>query len=334
MSSVCGCGPRPESSLVPGGLQRQPVEGVEGAFEELQITFTSLRLLRLVKEDCGPSMHRIHFAEVPLLIRHLQYPALLNTILGMSSAKLDSLCRALMLCANLLLASALRAQEGCGVQVKLLLSPMETQTAIASLNVGNETAARVYFFDTRSLDLLSQGVIVRLRQGSANDFTVKLRPPDGRRLQDPSGGRENFECEVDLNGGRATLSYLIQSRYAAEWVPETGNDISRLLSAGQEKLLQEAQVSIDWSRVKRIADIKSTDWQTKAQPPFKTLTLELWEWPAGKILELSTKVGPDDGPLAYRELEQLVKGKGLSLSGSQRLKTTMVLEALTHAAAH
>jgi hypothetical protein len=240
--------------------------------------------------------------------------------------------RIMLLCAHLLLVSALRAQEGCGVEVKLLLSTTETQTAIASLKVGKETTGRVYFFDTSSLDLLSQGVIVRLRQGSDNDFTVKLRLPNGKRLHDPSGGSEDFKCEVDLNAGRPTLSYSIQSSYAGPRIAETGNDISSLLTAGQEKLLQEAQVSVDWSRVRRIADIKATDWQTKAQPRFKKLTLELWEWPGGKILELSTGAGPDAGPSTYTELRQLVKAKGLSVSGSQRPKTTMVLEALTHAA--
>jgi hypothetical protein len=252
----------------------------------------------------------------------------------MRLAKYDPPRCTLLLCAHLLLFSALRAQERCGVEVKLLLSPMDTQNAIASLNVGNETADRVYFFDTSSLELLSQGVIVRLRQGSANDFTVKLRPPEGKRLRDPSLGRESFKCEVDLNAGRAQLSYSIWSRYAAMQLPETGNDIASVLSVEQEKLLRDAQVSIDWTRVKRIADIKATDWQTKAQPHFKTLTLELWEWPTGRILELSTRVGPDVGPSTYSELLQLVKAKGLSLSGSQRPKTTMVLEALTHASVH
>ena len=252
----------------------------------------------------------------------------------MRSTKHDPPSPILLLCAHLLLVSALRAQERCAVEVKLLLSPTETQTAIASLNVGKETTGRVYFFDTSSLDLLSQGVIVRLRQGSANDLTVKLRLPNGKRLHDPSGGREDFKCEADLNAGRAALSYSIRSSYAAVRLPETGNDISSLVSAGQEKLLQEAQVSIDWGRVKRIADIKATDWQTKAQPHFKKLSLELWEWPTGKILELSTGVGPDAGPSTYTELQQLVKAKGLTVSGSQRPKTTMVLEALTHAVAH
>jgi hypothetical protein len=106
-------------------------------------------------------------------------------------------------------------------------------------------------------------------------------------------------------------------------------DILNLLNAGQEKLLKEEQISIDWTRVKRIADIQATGWQSKAQPHFSKLTLELWEWPGGRILELSTKVGPDAGQSAYRELQQLMKGKGLSLNATQEAKTGIALEMLT-----
>ena len=84
--------------------------------------------------------------------------------------------------------------------------------------------------------------------------------------------------------------------------------------------------------MKRIADIQATSWQTKAQPHFRKLTLELWEWPGGRVLELSTKVGPDAGPSTYAELQRLVKTKGLSLNATQRAKTGMVLETLVHAA--
>src|SRR5277367_4726594 len=77
-------------------------------------------------------------------------------------------------CAALLLCSGLRAQENCSAEVKLLLSPAETQVAVAALSAGKETASRVYFFDTDTLALLSQGAIVRLRQDAKSDLTVKL----------------------------------------------------------------------------------------------------------------------------------------------------------------
>jgi hypothetical protein len=228
--------------------------------------------------------------------------------------------------------SALHSQDRCNVEVKLLLSPTQTQAAVTLLNFEKEAAGRVYFFDTNALDLLSQGLIIRLRQGADNDFTVKLRPSGDTTSFVPSGIGVGFDCEIDLIGGVAGSSYTVQSKYTATHVPATGIEISNLLDAGQKKLLKEAHVSVEWTRVKRIADIQATSWQTKAQPGFRKLTLELWEWPGGRILELSTKVGPNAGPSTYPELQRLVKTKGLSLNATQRAKTGMVLETLAHTA--
>jgi hypothetical protein len=75
--------------------------------------------------------------------------------------------------ASLFLCSVLHAQDRCDVEVKLLLSPSEDQVAFTALDVKKETTGFVYFFDTNTLDLLSQGVIVRLRQGIGNATVVQ-----------------------------------------------------------------------------------------------------------------------------------------------------------------
>ena len=237
-------------------------------------------------------------------------------------------------CAVLLLYSGLQAQQSCNVEVKLLLSPTETEAAVAALRATKETSGRVYFFDTSALDLLSQGAIVRLRQGAKSDLTVKLRPPNGKEFSTPSEGLAGFKCEVDLTQEGANSSYSITRQLAMEELPQTGTDVSRLLSAAQIKLFEDAHVSVDWTRVKRVAEIISTDWQTQSQPHLGKLTLELWEWPGGRVLELSTKVSSDAGSSSYAEMQQLVKTKQLAMSSDQRVKTSIALEAITHAAAH
>jgi hypothetical protein len=242
--------------------------------------------------------------------------------------------RAFGSCILLFLASSLHAQDGCGVEVKLLLSPAETQTAVSALGFEKKATGRVYFFDTSTLDLQSQGAIVRLRQGVDRDLTVKLRPRSGRKLPVPSPMGEGFKCEIDLNGGNASPSYSVLSKSAATRIPETGTDILALLNASQVDLLKKADISVDWTGVKRIADIQSTDWQTKAQPHFGKLTLELWEWSGGRVLELSTKVGPDAGPSMYKQLQRLANAKGLALNPTQQAKTAMVLEMLTKTTLH
>ena len=227
-----------------------------------------------------------------------------------------------------LLGSFLAAQEKCDAEVKLLLSPEENQTAVRALKARGEAVGRVYFFDTNQLDLLSQGVIVRLRQGPVNDLTVKLRPPKGRTFPDPSAGRERYKCEVDVTGKSEVRSYSIQTAYSSQLLPSTGSELLALFSPGQKQFLEQAHAAIDWTHVRRIADIQSTTWQIKSQPNFRKLVLELWKWPRGNVLELSSKVGADAGPSALADLQQLANSKGLSLDEHQGPKTAMVLEEI------
>jgi hypothetical protein len=101
-----------------------------------------------------------------------------------------------------------------------------------------------------------------------------------------------------------------------------------LLSTTQKRLLEQAHVSIDWARIKPIAEIKSTDWQIKRQPHFPKLALELWQWRSGEILELSTRVAGDARASSYGKLRQVVESNGLSLNKEQKSKTTLALEDL------
>ncbi len=209
------------------------------------------------------------------------------------------------------------AEEGCPVEIKLLLSSSTTQNVIASLGFENATTGQVYLFDTDALDLSKQGVIMRVRQGAKNDLTVKVRFPKDSRQFDKSRFRERFPCEIDRTRAGASTSYAVAQNYKSTRVPESGKSIYSRLSASQIQLLHDAQVSIDWGRVRRIADINSTTWQTAAQSPSGKLTLEAWEWPAGRILELSAKAGSDAEASKYAQLELLVKIKNLSLLTSQ-----------------
>jgi hypothetical protein len=62
------------------------------------------------------------------------------------------------------------------------------------------------------------------------------------------------------------------------------------------------------------------------------LSLELWEWPGGKILELSTRTTTDSGKATYATLRSLAQKNNLALSPVQRAKTSIALEAI--AASH
>ena len=116
-------------------------------------------------------------------------------------------------------------------------------------------------------------------------------------------------------------------RQPSKWRP-SGVELARLLSPGQQRLLEDSHVQVDWTKVRRVADIQSTSWTVRAQAPLNKFSMELWEWPSGSILEVSAKTGPDAGPAAYSELERLAKKKGLALNSVQRSKTATALEQI------
>lgn len=234
----------------------------------------------------------------------------------------------------LCLSSATRGEESCGAEVKLLLFPGDVKSAVRSFDAGRGTPGEVYFFDTSTLDLLSQGIILRLRRGANADFTVKLRPPINKTILGISGHNERYKCEVDLTADAALRSYSVQTRFIIS-LPETGIEVSRLLSPAQNQLLEQSNASIDWNRIKRIAEIKSTDWIIRNQRPFSKLELELWEWPEGSVLELSTKIKADTASAdVYAQIRDLAVSKGLSPNTIQKSKTTLALEEIVRATVH
>jgi hypothetical protein len=219
------------------------------------------------------------------------------------------------------------AQETCSTEVKVILASPAPQPAVSAFGFRKEAAGVVYFFDTDSLDLLLQGVVIRIREGSNNDLTVKLRPPNGNAARDYSQLRERFPCEVDRTPTAEIESYAIGRQYTAAKLPEIGTDVYSLLSNSQKQLLKAARVAIDWSRVIRIATVNSTRWRTSRRSPYGKLALELWEWPAGKILEVSAKASRAQDESKHLDLQALVESKGLFISPDQNTKTTTVLSA-------
>ena len=97
------------------------------------------------------------------------------------------------------------------------------------------------------------------------------------------------------------------------------------------RLLQDSKVQIDWKRVKRIVEIQSTSWTSRAKPPLGKLSVELWEWPGGSLFEVSTRVAPDTRLATFVELRDLANKKGLALDTNQHSKTSIALGQITAA---
>lgn len=155
------------------------------------------------------------------------------------------------------------AHEPCGAEAKLLISSTQTQQVLAALHAGKPSSRLVYLYDTDQLDLLSRGLIVRLRAGGQGDLTLKLRSNKKEACTCPSEGGETAKCEADLVGSEALTSYSIRKDWKGLPFPTTGEQVHSLLSAEQLKMLRVACISVDWPRVKRKVAIQSTDWTAR-----------------------------------------------------------------------
>jgi hypothetical protein len=234
----------------------------------------------------------------------------------------------LLIVVSLVFATTLHASESCGEEVKLLLSPAQVRSAVASLNATKEKHTEIYFYDTPHLDLLAKGLILRIRQGANNDLTVKLRPASQQQFSARTTGEAGFKCEGEVIDGIERPSYSVQTKYIAASVPQTGNELFSSLNKGQRQLLKSSGIAVDWAKVRRIMDIHSTSWVVPPEPALGKVSLELWEWPNGKSFEISTKVSADAGSNAYVELKNMAKRNHLDLSSDQRAKTSTALQSI------
>ena len=153
---------------------------------------------------------------------------------------------------------------------------------------------------------------------------VKVRLPVGQELS-MNDFESDYKCEVDRSGDTAVRSYSALKQITG-MLPTSGNDVLKLLSHAQKHLLQSAHINPDWNRVRPMADINSTAWRITGDSTLTRLSLELWQWPSGQLLELSTRAAGDQDSVAA-QLRQTVTRKGLPISTTQQQKTALVLQS-------
>src|SRR5712664_2005928 len=219
----------------------------------------------------------------------------------------------------------------CRAEAKLLVSPSHVRTSVAALHATAKSQRRIYLYDTDGLELLLHGVILRLRTGARGDLTVKLRWDNNNPERAPEKGKST-KCEVDIVGSAALTSYSLVTGWKHESVPQTGEALYAALSVAQQQLLTTAGVAIDWHRVKRIAEIRATEWHVRGNESLNEVSIELWEWPSGKALELSAKANnPENGRSKLDLLLRMALASELVIEKVQEPKATIILHAITTA---
>src|SRR5215470_3916268 len=227
--------------------------------------------------------------------------------------------------ASVLVCSDIRAQERCNAEVKLLVSPAQTERVLAAFHAGTPSHSEIYFYDSESLELLSQGLIVRMRTGAQRDLTAKLTSSEAESCKCPTYAGGAGKCEADLVGDREFTSLSVGKAFKGMQALETGEQVQSALSPEQIRVLSAAGVSVDWHRVQRIAEVRATTWKARSSAAPKKLTVEMWEWPGGKVLELSARVEAQGGAAAVKALRETAERHGLTIEENQTTKSELVL---------
>ena len=218
---------------------------------------------------------------------------------------------------------ATTSTESCDVEVKLLIDVKDPSRAAALLGFGEARSREVSFYDTEQLELLRMGVILRFREGSKNDITVKLRGQDTADAN--KAAVKGVKCEGDMSGGHIQQSYSLSEEVDND-APKNGKTFRKRLEKSQRQFLQAEIGEIDWKRVKRIAKVNSTEWKTSPNRSIADISLEHWSWRGGhSLLEVSARAKKAQASEVNQQLRKLIGDAGLKMADDQSPKTELVL---------
>jgi hypothetical protein len=224
--------------------------------------------------------------------------------------------------------------------VEIKITVLATEEDLVRAHVRREDLEpqhrRVFFFDTRTLDLFDGGVVLRARvtRDDDDDSTVKLRPVVPADIDRRWKETDGFEIEIDVVGDEPVCSAKLeatQDRGEIDEVAEEQRSINKLFSEDQERLIHEYKpkgVSWDGLHVLGPVDVRKWEWEPMGFP--HEVTIEEWVLPdESDFIELSIKVGPDEAIEAATAFRDLLVDRGLNAGGDQQAKTRWALEFFT-----
>jgi hypothetical protein len=221
------------------------------------------------------------------------------------------------------------------VELKLTIPESEHLEVAVSLGMDPLDAQirQVYFFDTPTLSLDAQGVLLRARrvQGRDGDSVVKLRPVLPGELPAALRAREGFSVEVDALPGQLVCSARLKRKVPnadIRGVVTARAPLRKLFSKPQQALLSErGPTGVDIDDLVVLGPILVLKLKFEPEGLDRRLTAELWLYPDGsRVLELSTKSTPEQAFTAVAEMRGFLAQRGVDLSGEQQPKTRKALE--------
>jgi hypothetical protein len=217
------------------------------------------------------------------------------------------------------------------VELKVTVPESAHRSTIAALGIDPLQAQirQVFFFDTPTLDLDKQGVVVRARriQNKGDDAVVKLRPVVPDNLAPEIRQSPNFTVEVDaLPGGFVCSGAMKRALDGTEVlkVVVDGRPLRKLLSKEQRALYAEHVQGVELDDLSILGPIFVLKGRFVGFD--RRLVAEMWLYPDGsRILELSTKCRPDEPFQVAAQARAFFAERGIDISGEQQTKTRKAL---------
>lgn len=221
------------------------------------------------------------------------------------------------------------------VEVKMTLSVDNLSHSLKALDYDRNEAEirKIYFIDTKNLDLYKQDILLRLRVGDDenSDVTVKQRPADDEIDWSEYEEEDGFKCEADITKNKNVTSCSLSEDVDdidAEGIVSEDEEIKSAFSKTQKNLLEILEVDLDWDKVKVLGPITSTSWKIKFEG--QKISVEMWKLKSGEtFLEISAKGDLSEVSSLKKSLKNLSKDLLLKEESSAISKTEFALKKLT-----
>jgi hypothetical protein len=215
------------------------------------------------------------------------------------------------------------------LEAKIILSQTETARFLSLAQHQNwpTEQMQIRFFDSPSLALFKDGVVIRIRTrtNKAPELTLKLRPFAENDLSnswiDRLPSDYELKCELDAHLRKSTESCSLSRELSATEL--------RQFEKSQEafSLLQTAELEfLDLKTSIRSGVKLKTSFQARLWKLPKKMTAELWIFSDGsQVLEISKKVDSQKAVSAFEELIKWAKDYDLRVDPNPTNKTEKAL---------
>jgi hypothetical protein len=175
---------------------------------------------------------------------------------------------------------------------------------------------KVSFYDTRTLEVLGRGIVLRVR---GKETTVKLRPAGPAVAIAAKAANDDIKIELDV-AGKAVWSAKLDDDTVDAAIP---------FSDVQRDLLDRYTPGVPWGEVGELGPIASTVWEFKdlLADGFK-LEAERWSVDHLDFVELSVKARREKADEARAAFNAFLTGLVGGTEGDPSRKTERVLRWL------